>query len=228
MRDLVARCAAGLVGGANETPQFLMVGLDGAGKTTLLYRLKLGQAWKEIKEDMEAMRKKNAKGETEDPGYHYEELSFPRYFSAGIWEVPGTEPMRRMWSAFYHAIKIHGVIFVVDGRETDEARIEVAKKHLHFLMNEDELRNAAFCVVVNMKELPKSGSKAAAKPAAGKEDELEYRLGLHRIHETCKWRTRIFRMNVLDLKGESDKSWLEVMAFMRTTLTDPKGYGIKL
>jgi len=127
--------------GASETPQFLILGLDGAGKSTLLYRLKMGHSWSTIQTDMKDMRKIQEdgaqKGTTEDPGYHYEELSFPRLFTCGMWDVPGTEPMRRVWACFYHAIKIHGVIFVVNHSEKDPERIEKARKLIHFLMNED-------------------------------------------------------------------------------------------
>mmetsp|Transcript_34302 Transcript_34302/g.69348 ORF Transcript_34302/g.69348 Transcript_34302/m.69348 type:complete len:232 (-) Transcript_34302:90-785(-) len=227
LRALIQRCTGGLVGGSSETPQFLILGLDKAGKTTLLYRLKIGQSWERIKEDMDKMRKPDIEGKTEDPGYHYEDLTFPRQFSAGIWEVPGTEPMRRVWSSFYHAIKIHGVIFVVAEWDTDEERIELAKKHLHFLMNEDELRHAAFCVIFNQQASTK-GVKGTPDPKDSAHNrELYYRLGLHMLHPTCKWRTKHFALNVLELKGESDKNWLEVMNFMRITLMDSRGYEMK-
>ncbi|CAE8735920.1 unnamed protein product, partial [Polarella glacialis] len=147
LKALFARCAGGLIGGASEFPQFLILGLDGAGKTTLLYRLKIGPSWEDIKEDLAAMRKPDEKGEVQDPGYHYEEFS--RLFGLGIWEVPGTEAMRHVWNVFYQSMKIHGVIFVVDGADRDEARIDLAKKHLHVLMNEDELRQACFSVIIN-------------------------------------------------------------------------------
>merc|ERR1719362_2166317 len=86
-----------------------------------------------------------------DAGYHYEELTIQR-LTCGMWDVPGTEPMRRVWSGFYHAIKIHGVIFVVNASDFEPERIELARQHIHILMNEDELRMAPFAVILNVQQ----------------------------------------------------------------------------
>eukprot|EP00438_Fugacium_kawagutii_P012658 Skav215613 [mRNA] locus=scaffold666:563816:567300:- [translate_table: standard] len=110
IKSLFAKCAGfsgGIISGNSEFPQFLILGLDKSGKTTLLYRLKIGSSgWPTIKEDMEKMRTP--------------ELN--RFFSVGVWEVPGTEAMRHLWKLFYHSIKIHCVIFVVDGGESEDRR----------------------------------------------------------------------------------------------------------
>merc|ERR1719199_209991 len=87
----------------------------------------------------------------EDHGYHYEVLQ-GRPLECGIWEVPGTPAMRSVWKSFYRNIRIHGVIFVVDkSREDDDRYVAEARKEIHFLMNEDELRKAVFVVIMNDK-----------------------------------------------------------------------------
>lgn len=216
-------------------PQFLILGLDGAGKTTLLYRLKLGTDWKNIRKDMKEMRepKSEKDGGTEDPGYHYEEISCQRLFTCGMWDVPGTEPMRRVWRCFYHSIKIHGVIFVVNHSETEPERIELARKHIHVLMNEDELRMAPFAVILNHQQNPdeviKDGTSTKAKVQGNvKEEELYYRLDLHNVHATCSWRLKVFKINVLALSGENDKAFLDVMHHMKTCLSDSRSYKMML
>jgi len=224
MQALVQKCMG--VRRRTERPQFLILGLDNAGKTTLLYRLKLGSMWDDIKQDMAEMRTVRADGTTQDPGYHYEELS--RRFHHGIWDVPGTEAMRRLWRCFYQAIKIHCVIFVVDASDTDDARMVLARRLLHALMNEDELRSACFCVVVNQKTTSRKKAGTAGLAASAVEDELHYRLGLHNLHPSCDWRTRRFNVNILELRGETDRNWHPVLEFARETLMDSRGYGMKL
>mmetsp|Transcript_35878 Transcript_35878/g.82785 ORF Transcript_35878/g.82785 Transcript_35878/m.82785 type:complete len:227 (-) Transcript_35878:40-720(-) len=223
IKALFSKCAGlsgGLISGNSEFPQLLILGLDGAGKTTLLYRLKIGSGWTDIAQDMKRMRERNEDGKVEDPGYHYEELS--RSFSCGVWEVPGTEAMRHVWKLFYQSIKIHCVIFVVDSPESEQ-RINMAKRHLHVLMNEAELRNACFCVIINQR-IDETGNLVYDD----KEDVLKYKLGLHALHPSIDWRTRHFIINILDLKGESDKEWMNVMSFAKEVLTDTKGFGLKL
>lgn len=217
-------------GGGSETPQFLILGLDKAGKTTLLYRLKIGTAWpeREMQEDMLNLRSpapKKGSNDTNllksrDTGYHYEELGGP--FSYGAFEVAGTMAMRQMWKIFYTSIKIHGVIFVVDGTDDDFQRITSAKKNLHFLMNEDELRQAVFIVIINQRIGPDNMGIYDDK-----KNELYYRLGLHDLHPSCNWRTTYAIINILKISGENDKDWLKVMEVARSVLQDQKGFGLK-
>lgn len=245
-RALIQKCTGGLVGGNSETPQFLILGLDGVGKTTLLYRLKLGERqWRytEMEKDMLKMRtpheEKDSMGHVvrsgviDDPGYHYEELSVG--LNCGLWEVPGTESMRHVWSCFYHAIKIHGVIFVVDGRDAldpgdkpgqesfmrKEERIQLAKRHLHFLMNEEELRFAAFAIIINEFDDAK-GLKINDKSG---DDEWTYRLGMHKLHPQCSRRYKKFRFNCLKANS-SDRKWQDVQEFMKTILQSEDGHAL--
>lgn len=224
MQGLVQKCMGF---GRSERVQFLLLGLDQVGKTTLLYRLKLGSDWEDMRKDLAQMRQIQEDGMTEDPGYHYEEFS--RCFKHGMWDVPGTEAMRRMWFVFYREIKIHVVAFVVDASDSDE-RIELARRHLHTLMSEDELRFACFCVIVNQRPSSQPGTrgKSAKVPLIGGDDDMHYKLGLHHLHSTCEWRLRRFNINILALRGASDKDWQPVLEFARETLMDSRGYGLKL
>mmetsp|Transcript_20196 Transcript_20196/g.36604 ORF Transcript_20196/g.36604 Transcript_20196/m.36604 type:complete len:246 (-) Transcript_20196:147-884(-) len=239
--DALRRCltSANVLRGRDEKRQFLILGLQNAGKTTLLYRLKLGNSWKDMEHDLKAMREQKQvkqdkdaepQWEVEDAGYHYEETAL-----GGFWEVPGTPAMRQMWPSFYRAIKIHGVIFVVDGSDKSDAKeenIELAKRSLHFLMNEDELRNAAFIVIINMRgdERQRDKSQRAAgedKKSLDSTDEyLHYRLGLHDLHPSCEWRFKRVTMNVLRLftDRENEKKWQEIEAHIKRVLNDERGF----
>mmetsp|Transcript_2251 Transcript_2251/g.4721 ORF Transcript_2251/g.4721 Transcript_2251/m.4721 type:complete len:238 (-) Transcript_2251:157-870(-) len=219
--------------GRDEKRQFLILGLEGAGKTSLLYRLKLGDSWKNMKNELEDMRrhKQDSEGKwtVEDAGYHYEELSL-----GGFWEVPGTPAMRQMWPSFYRAIKIHGVIFVVDGSDKSEEReekIELAKRSLHFLMNEDELRNAAFAVIINIGRGERGEEKASRSSGEDKkggdstDEYLHYRLGLHELHPSCTWRCKRFTLDVLKLgTDQGGKRWQDVESHIKSVLSDERGF----
>eukprot|EP00929_Paragymnodinium_shiwhaense_P001402 TRINITY_DN101633_c0_g1_i1.p1 TRINITY_DN101633_c0_g1~~TRINITY_DN101633_c0_g1_i1.p1 ORF type:complete len:244 (-),score=73.66 TRINITY_DN101633_c0_g1_i1:151-882(-) len=243
MRALLSRCV-GKVGeslpvASGGTPQLLILGLDQAGKTTLLYRLKMGHAWEssEMKAKLLEMRTPDTAGYVQDAGYHFEELSYP--FAYGAWDVPGTQASRQLWGDFYKSIKTHAVIYVVfvsaekpkpEEMSAIEERIQQSKKNLHLLLNEAELRRAAFCVILNQ-ESPRRDQHHAAGKLRAKQDqaaELEYKLGLHDLHPSCAWRTKIFHMNILELTGESDATWKPVMEFVRQTLADKRSYELKL
>lgn len=259
----------------SDTPMFLMLGLDKAGKTTLLYRLKC-KGWDEVEmvEDMRVMRewskktpegKESTEEETaiveagaeaaeedvveiapDDSGYHYEE--FQRLYSLGIWEIPGSEAMRHVWSTIYRTIKIHGVFFVVNADDASDAdpasegaaRIDLARRLLHALMNEDELRLAAFAVIINLRMDPppeQLKNKDKANEIRAKHQELRdsvlvgkqlfYRLGLHTVHKQVSDRLRDFTMDVLTIH-ETHKQWTTVLEHMRVTLKNPLvSYGLK-
>mmetsp|Transcript_29480 Transcript_29480/g.67934 ORF Transcript_29480/g.67934 Transcript_29480/m.67934 type:complete len:249 (+) Transcript_29480:64-810(+) len=242
--DALRRCLtkSNVLRGRDEKRQFLILGLQNAGKTTLLYRLKLGNSWKDMEHDLKAMREpklltkdKDARSDAEpqwvveDAGYHYEETLL-----GGFWEVPGTPAMRQMWPSFYRAIKIHGVIFVVDGSDKSDAKeenIELAKRSLHFLMNEDELRNAAFTVIINMRgddhqrDRSQKSTGEDKKSLDSTDEYLHYRLGLHDLHPSCEWRFKRVTMNILRLADrENDKKWQEIEAHIKKVLNDERGF----
>jgi len=249
VKALIQRCVGGLKEKAasmqqGDHPQFIILGVSKAGKTTLLYRLKLGSNWdsgemKRTMEDLRTPRDKNGEydpmGDVKDAGYHYEDLSEP--YGYGAWDVPGTDAMRLVWPSFYRAIRIHVVIFVVwAGQNDDQAdadrQIKLARKNLHFLMNEGQLRQACFCVIFNDDVTLNDRLKGAAAASAPQEpestDDLEYKMGLHALHPSCAWRTKKFSFNVLSLTGETDPRWREVMEFARKVVTDERGHNLKL
>lgn len=263
LKALFQRC----MGQVPDVPQLLIVGLDGAGKTTLLYKVKVPE-WEKITEDMAFMRKpenseqddisemkmrpKDKGGEAMpippdyprfDGGYHYEDGT--RVLgNHGLWDVPGTPSMRRTWRTFYHSIRMHAVIFVVDASEEDNKRIHLAKKQLHLLMNEDELRQAAIEVIINQRrfkliDAPEKDNKEAKKeePIEDKAKEVQveleatlfYKLGLHNLHPSCNWRTKCWFMDVAHLTGENDPKWKDVLEHIKEIVMEPqpKGMGIK-
>lgn len=178
-----------------------------------MYRLKIPH-WKTITSDMQEMRQPLEDGTCIDAGYHYEEFTSSK-LDYGIWECPGTPAMRQMWSFFYRAVKIHGVIFVVDSYNQKEDDINLAKYYLHLLMNEDELRSAAFIVVINSR---------SSKPYDEGNDELQYKLGLHELHKSCKDRVKLVVLDVARVK-EHDKAWHTCLDHARTVITRS---GVKL
>jgi len=192
-----------------------------------------------------------------DWGYHYEEIGKP--FDMGLWDMPGTVAMRHVWPSIYQSIKVHGVIFVVNcedawdpnfddknaelnkkdekmfkekkaANDVAQQRVALSRKYLHMLMNEDDLRQAAFCVVVNQRTSREKDDRGNAKPLydALNEDRLEYMLGLHDLHPSCAWRTKKFVMNIMNINGESDRNWIGMMEWARTVISDPKGLGMKI
>jgi len=211
-----------------------MVGMEKAGKTNLLYKLKLGDSWKdsEMRRDLSKMREQDASGKVEDGGYHYEEINILKGQTCGVWELPGHPGARAVWPTFYRTIKFHAVMFIVDGSEKSEEKIDATRRHLHFLMNEDELRGAIFAVIVNIK-LP--GNKADVDfkklpdELKASLDELPYRLGIHprELHPSCAWRVKTFQFSVMDVNKENDPKLSEMRDWLKEQINDPKAIGLK-
>merc|ERR1712183_436224 len=116
------------------------------------------------------------------------------------------------WPAFYHAVKVHCVIYVVDSSVEDDTRVNLSKRHLHRLLNEDELQRACFVVTINIRE----GSKYNKE-----EDPLFFRLGLHDVKEERFVRKH---MDVAKLSGEEDPLWKEVMLAIKERLQSEESY----
>lgn len=230
----------------SDVLQFLILGPENAGKTTLLYRLKFGSGWATMQKDLERMRRKPAEGDTTkeyDAGYHYEEFSMIAS-KCGVWDVPGCQPMRPLWPMFYRNLQIHGVFFVVDGKDVEvmddvahpdrkrrnaakaaQERIAHARNLLHSLMNEDELRRAAFAVIINVHAA--KDHVEAAKAKATKEDHaMCFRLRHKDLHESCKWRVKFFPLDCNSLKGEKDPEWQQVMEHCKEVLSSPESYQV--
>merc|ERR1712216_237500 len=198
--------------------QILLVGLENAGKTTLLYRLKVPQwRWDKTGENgqgsltlpKDSKTWTGLKKEGRDPSYHYEEFSTTTGTAYAIWDLPGNDAMRRIWPTFYRSMQVSGVLFVVDGaddpwnetfenRDKVRGRVQAAKDEFHRLLHEDELRGAAFCVIVNNKH----GSYVKDN------DHWRYELGLGEdpssaLHRSLKGRVSF---HVLDF-AEKELGW---------------------
>lgn len=201
--------------------QFTMFGMEEAGKTTLLYRLKIPQ-WKreDIKVDISLLREKKDTGVARgggDPTYHYEEMYSSRHkFKYGIWEVPGNEVMVRQWPLFYRYNRINAVIFVVDAWSKnmfDLDKIDQARYWLHFLLNEDELRCAAFVLVLNVKQL-ENEEKDPREEA--KEKAIHEMLGVPEIESQPIHGERFYKFscNCADIDRIMYPKWEDCLRFI--------------
>eukprot|EP00927_Polykrikos_kofoidii_P069993 TRINITY_DN65784_c0_g1_i1.p1 TRINITY_DN65784_c0_g1~~TRINITY_DN65784_c0_g1_i1.p1 ORF type:complete len:239 (-),score=41.86 TRINITY_DN65784_c0_g1_i1:42-758(-) len=195
--------------------QFIMFGLEGAGKTTMLYKLKIPK-WKreDIKQDMNYLRKEGVTP-ARDPAYHYEEMASSYSGSSvryGIWEIPGNEMMIQMWPLFYRYVRMHAVFFVVDAfsdKRFDLERLARARYWLHFLLNEVELRNAAFIIIINSNTLQRD-----RKDAKGDVEEkaISEMLGIEEIEKQAIHKGRLvwIACNCADFSRD-DPHWENVV-----------------
>lgn len=120
---------------SGNMPQVLLVGSEGAGKTTLIY----GERSEEPKPTQ---------------GYNREERNFldkdPSSRPVMVWDLSGKEALKPLWSSYYKNIYFSGVIFAIDSKSGD-LNIEESVRNLHYLTNEEELRDSTFLVLFNMK-----------------------------------------------------------------------------
>jgi len=204
---------------SSEQAQIALLGDEKAGKTTLLYRLKLPNWGKSMLDELAQMREiqewhedmkessctpvitDNGPVVIRDAGYHYE--LFRRPFEYGLWDMPGNPSLEDLWISFYRSIQFHAVVFVVDATNTSFERSRVL---LHRALYATELRQAAVCVVINERK---------SKPYDKDGNEIFYRLDLHRIDAALSARVKVVVMDVSNLRGESDKRWLEVLDGIR-------------
>jgi ADP-ribosylation factor protein 1 len=113
----------------------LMVGLDSAGKTTILYQLKLNERVNTIP----------------TIGFNVESVKY-KNLDLTIWDVGGQERIRKLWRHYYNNIDV--VIFVIDSN--DCGRFPEVKEELHYLLNEDQLKNCIVLIFSNKTDLPNS------------------------------------------------------------------------
>lgn len=139
-------------------PQVLLAGLDDAGKTTFL----LADVVKSV-QTIESTY-----------GFNYQEKVIGEVLRVGIWDLGGRESLRCLWPSFYRNIPFAAVIYLVNPWQ--EERLPEARRELQILTNEEELREAVFCILINT-----HGSKEPVKEA-----EVVARLGLKSFHHTIK------------------------------------------
>eukprot|EP00386_Alphamonas_edax_P011367 GDKI01036057.1.p1 GENE.GDKI01036057.1~~GDKI01036057.1.p1 ORF type:complete len:224 (-),score=30.90 GDKI01036057.1:47-718(-) len=193
--------------GKSAYPQIVVLGLSGAGKTTLLYRLKLPQA------------RNNIQFETPTKGFHYEEVRIGREIF-GVWDVPGSDAMKEMWPVFYRYVKVSAVIFVFNMTEKDKnEKVREARERLCFLVNEDELRETVFCVLLNT-----GGTDSRQTANADIEKEaMAVKLGLRDLQrepgnsKRLKW----YLMNVAN--GDKEREWKTAAEWMCNFVAAMKG-----
>jgi GTPase SAR1 family protein len=202
---MINRCFGNCFGSQEAPCQFVMLGPEGSGKTTLLYSLKIPQ-WNTISEDLHSLRDVNSRNW--DPGYHYEELTSNTIKQYGIWDVPGTDFMISMWPTFYRYVRVTAVLFVVDEESSqDEIKVATTKRHMHFLLNEDELRIAAFILIINTRDEDSTQDSSAASKT------MEELLGVEEVRSQPwnKLRFRSHSMNVKVTDGVNNKVWKEII-----------------
>ena len=119
----------------HKTANILMLGLDAAGKTTILYQLKLNSIVNTIP----------------TIGFNVESVKY-KNLNLTIWDVGGQEKIRQLWRHYYNNVDV--LIFVIDSN--DNGRIDEAKKELHYLISEDELKDTIILIYSNKIDLPNS------------------------------------------------------------------------
>lgn len=136
-----------------------MIGLDAAGKTTILYKLHLG----EVVSTYPTI------------GSNVEEVTY-RNMRFQVWDLGGQDMLRQTWRTYF--INTHALIMVVDS--ADVARLDLARKELHTVLDTDELRGSCVLVFANKQDLKESLTAA----------ELSEALSLHSIR-THNWHIQV-------------------------------------
>jgi len=111
------------------------VGLDAAGKTTILYKLKLGEVVNTVP----------------TIGFNVETVEYKKV-KFNVWDVGGQDKIRSLWRYYFQNTDC--LIFVVDSN--DPARMEDARRALHSMLEEDELRDASVLILANKQDMPRA------------------------------------------------------------------------
>eukprot|EP01083_Nonionella_stella_P082940 229139_1 len=120
----------------NQEVRILILGLDNAGKTTVLYKL---QAPESIKIHEPTI------------GFNVETLTH-KNIKFQVWDLGGQTNIRPYWRCYYPNTNV--IIFVVDSADVD--RMDLAKKELHSMLQEEELKNTHILVFANKQDMPGS------------------------------------------------------------------------
>lgn len=82
---------------------------------------------------------------------------------AQVWDLGGQESIRPYWRSYYQ--EQEAVIFVVDS--CDHGRMQIAKRELMNIIEEEELKHAAVCVFANKQDMPEAMATAEIAEALG-------------------------------------------------------------
>jgi GTPase SAR1 family protein len=183
----------GICGRSRQVPQALLLGLEGAGKSVFL----------------EADSISSHSSVTSTIGYKTAKIEVGP-FSIQVWDVGGKEPLVPLWPAFYRNVIYTAVIFVIDVE--DETKFARARRELLLLTNEEELRDAIFVIVLNVKTAKETKVLEYYKEA----------LQLNLIHPSVKHEAFL-----VDVKGKSRQykaamNYLEQQLAIRLTRKERK------
>eukprot|EP00397_Hematodinium_sp_SG-2012_P064417 GEMP01091072.1.p1 GENE.GEMP01091072.1~~GEMP01091072.1.p1 ORF type:complete len:244 (+),score=41.69 GEMP01091072.1:54-734(+) len=205
--------------GKSQPAQIVLLGDENAGKTALLYNLKLPRwshstmldtlskmrqikEWSEEDGDATPVTLPDGKQVViRDPGYHYEYFSRP--FEYGLWDIPGNPALEGLWVSLSRSVQFHGVICVVD---PSNKNLEWSRAVLHRAMYSSELRQAAFCILVNERKWIPYDQEA---------NEVCYRLDLHNLDPALASRVKTHVLDVTSLRGELDERWVSILDGLR-------------
>jgi hypothetical protein len=158
----------------------LLAGLDGSGKTKFL----LADVIKSL-ENIEPTY-----------GFNYQEKMLGETMRVGIWDIGGRDSLRCLWPSFYRNIPFSAVIFLVNPWQED--RLSEARRELQILTNEEELREAAFCVLINNR-----GSKEPVNKT-----DIMVRLGLRSLHNSIRHACYLLDVTNIDDEYTNAMTWL--------------------
>ncbi|KAL7676154.1 hypothetical protein ACOME3_002411 [Neoechinorhynchus agilis] len=118
---------------------------------------------------------------------HYKNLKFQ------VWDLGGQTSIRPYWRCYYS--NTNAIIYVVDSMDRD--RLEVTKKEMLAMLQEEELKDAVLCVFANKQDI-----EGCMKPA-----EIAKGLEIASISE--KRKCQIFKTSALTGEGlEEAMDWL--------------------
>eukprot|EP01066_Platyproteum_vivax_P007100 Platyproteum_vivax@DN2698_c0_g1_i1.p1 len=182
--------------------QALIIGLPKSGKTTLLYSWKIPNYMRGKEEEAEDL---TADQKEEAVPFHYEQVRIKNYI-LGIWDVKGGEVMQVVWPTFYRYVQMDIVMFVVNMKNVDE--FGEAKRILHTLFNEDELRDSYFMIILNCWSQQFHATLFETLP----QEEVLARLGLNEestFITTNRW--KLYSIRVLEIQNGKDGADFEQM-----------------
>jgi ADP-ribosylation factor-like protein 2 len=113
--------------------RLLMLGLDNAGKTTVVKQLK-GEEVRSVSPTL---------------GFDICTMIYGEY-TLNIWDVGGQQTIRSYWRNYFEATD--AIIWVVDS--ADVSRMEICRRELETVLQEERLAGASLLVLANKQDLP--------------------------------------------------------------------------